>query len=108
MILLGAGYDVRNYGVSGCTMLRHGDSPYWGQKAYQEALALNPDIVVIDLGGNDSKPQNWKFKGEFAADTRAMIESLRALPAKPRVLVCLPMPAFKATWESTMRQSSRN
>jgi len=27
-----------------------------------------------------------------------LIESLRALPAKPRVLVCLPMPAFKATW----------
>jgi len=96
--LLGAGYDVRNYGVSGCTMLRHGDSPYWGQKAYEEALAFNPDIVVIDLGGNDSKPQNWRFKGEFAADTRAMIESLRALPARPRVLVCLPMPAFKVTW----------
>ena len=26
--LLGDGYVVSNYGVSGCTMLRHGDSPY--------------------------------------------------------------------------------
>jgi pimeloyl-ACP methyl ester carboxylesterase len=49
--LLGEGYDVRNYGVSGCTMLRHGDSPYGSQKAYEEALAFNPDIAVIDLGG---------------------------------------------------------
>jgi acyl-CoA thioesterase I len=96
--LLGAGYDVRNYGVSGCTMLKKGDSPYWNQKAYKESLDFNPNVLVIDLGGNDSKPQNWKFKAEFAADTRAMIDSFRALPAKPRVLVCLPMPAFKVMW----------
>ena len=96
--VLGAGYEVRNFGVSGRTMLKHGDFPYWTDKAYQQALAFNPNIVVIDLGGNDSKPQNWKFKDEFATDTRALIASFRTLPAKPRVLVCLPMPAFKVMW----------
>jgi alpha-L-fucosidase 2 len=96
--LLGGGYDVRNFGVSGTTMLKKGDSPYWNQKAYKDALAFNPDIVVIDLGGNDSKPQNWKFKDEFATDSKAMIESFRSLPAKSRVLLCLPMPAFKVMW----------
>ncbi len=96
--LLGAGYDVRNFGVNGCTMLKHGDSPYWNADAYKEALAFNPDIVVIDLGGNDSKPQNWKYKDEFDADARAMIASFRQLAAKPRVLVCLPMPAFEVMW----------
>ncbi len=96
--LLGDRYDVRNFGVSGRTMLKHGDFPYWNEPAYREALTFNPDVVVIDLGGNDSKPQNWKFKDEFAADTRAMIASFRALPARPRVLLCLPMPAFKVMW----------
>ncbi len=96
--LLGEGYDVRNYGVNGRTMLKHGDFPYWNDRAYQQALAFNPDIVVIDLGGNDSKPQNWKYKHRFAADARAMIESFQTLPARPRVLVCLPMPAFKTMW----------
>ena len=96
--LLGAGYDVRNFGASGRTMLKHGDFPCWNDPAYRKALAFNPNVVVIDLGGNDSKPQNWKFKGEFAADTRAMIESFRALPARPRVRLCLPMPAFKEMW----------
>ena len=96
--LLGAGYEVRNFGVSSRTMLKHGDFPYWDDPAYQQALAFHPNIVVIDLGGNDSKPQNWKFRDEFAADTRAMIESFRSLPARPRVLVCLPMPAFKVMW----------
>ncbi|MGE5612203.1 MAG: GDSL-type esterase/lipase family protein, partial [Bacillota bacterium] len=96
--LLGTGYEVRNYGVSGRTMLKRGDFPYWNENAYQQALAFNPNVVVIDLGGNDSKPQNWKFKDEFAVDAKAMIEAFRALPAKPRVLLCLPMPAFKVMW----------
>jgi lysophospholipase L1-like esterase len=96
--LLGEGYEVRNLGVNSRTMLKHGDFPYWNDPAYQEALAFNPNIVVIDLGGNDSKPQNWKYKDEFAADAKAMIESFRSLPAKPRVLICLPMPAFKVMW----------
>lgn len=96
--LLGTGYDVRNYGVNSRTMLRHGDFPYWNDKAYQQALAFNPNIVVIDLGGNDSKPQNWRYKGEFSTDARAMIESFQSLPTRPRVLVCLPMPAFKTMW----------
>jgi lysophospholipase L1-like esterase/pimeloyl-ACP methyl ester carboxylesterase len=96
--LLGPGYEVRNFGVNSRTMLKHGDFPYWNDKAYQAALAFNPNIVIIDLGGNDSKPQNWKYKDEFAADTRAMIESFHTLPTRPRVLVCLPMPAFKVMW----------
>lgn len=96
--LLGAGYEVRNFGVSGHTMLKQGDFPYWKSEAYQSALAFNPDVVVINLGGNDSKPQNWKFKDAFAADTRALIESFRALPAKARVLLAVPTPAFKEMW----------
>lgn len=96
--LLGAAYEVRNFGVSGRTMLKHGDFPYWNEKAYKQALEFSPDIVVIKLGTNDSKPQNWKFKSEFAADARALVDSFRALPSKPRVLICLPVPAFKVTF----------
>jgi lysophospholipase L1-like esterase len=96
--LLGPGYDVRNFGVNSRTMLKHGDAPYFTDPACKQAQAFNPDVVVIDLGGNDSKPQNWKFKSEFAGDTRAMIDLFRALPAKPRVIISLPMPAFKTMW----------
>ncbi len=95
---LGEHYDVRNGGVSGRTMLRHGDFPYVNEAAYGRTWPFQPNIVVIDLGGNDSKPQNWKFKDEFAADARAMIEAFRALPTKPRILLCLPTPAFKVMW----------
>jgi lysophospholipase L1-like esterase/pimeloyl-ACP methyl ester carboxylesterase len=96
--ILGNDWDVRNFGVNGRTMLKNGDYPYWDNQAFKDACNFNPDVVVIDLGGNDSKSQNWRFKAEFASDARAMISAFRALPAHPRVIVCVPMPAFKVMW----------
>jgi pimeloyl-ACP methyl ester carboxylesterase/lysophospholipase L1-like esterase len=96
--ILGKHYEVRNFGVSGCTLLKHGDAPYWNTSVFEQAKAFQPDVVVIDLGGNDSKPQNWKFNDEFAADARALLDAFRTLPEKPRVLFCLPMPAFQMTF----------
>ena len=90
--ILGAGYCVRNFGVSGRTLLNHGDRPYMKEKAWAEAKAFNPDIVVIKLGTNDSKPRNWDNYGkEFAADLQQMVDELEALPAKPAVYLCCPV-----------------
>ena len=63
--LLGEGYDVRNFGISARVLLNKGDHPYMNEKAYQDALAFNPNIVVIKLGTNDSKSFNWKYKADF-------------------------------------------
>jgi acyl-CoA thioesterase I len=85
-------WKVGNFGVSGRTLLKKGDSPYWKENAYQEALKSEPDVVVIMLGTNDTKPQNWKFEKEFVADYTALVESFRALPSKPRIYLCRPCP----------------
>lgn len=90
--LLGAGYQTRNFGVSDTTLLKHGSRPYWKESAFVNATNYAPDIVTIKLGTNDSKPENWKFKHEFADDLRAMIDVFANLPSKPRVFVCLPVP----------------
>ena len=92
--LLGERYDVRNFGNSGSTLLKNGDKPYWKQKEFEAAKALNPNVVIIKLGTNDSKPQNWKHKDEFAADAKALVETFKGLEAKPKVYVCRPVPAF--------------
>ena len=63
--MLGGKWQVRNFGVSGATMLEKGDKPYWSQQAYKDALEFEPHVVVIKLGTNDTKPQNWKFKNWF-------------------------------------------
>lgn len=90
--LLGEGYKVGNFGVSGRTLLSKGDKPYIKEKAYQEALAMEPDIVIIMLGTNDTKPQNWKFEKEFEADYRALVESFKKLKSKPKIFLCRPSP----------------
>lgn len=87
-------YEVRNYGQSGRTMLRTGDSPYWNTTAYREALSWNPDIVIIKLGTNDSKPKNWDKKSAFQQDYIDFINSFKNLTSKPKIYVCYPLPAF--------------
>ena len=96
--ILGTKYAVRNFGVSGRTMLKNGDRPYIKEKAWSEAKAFNPDIVIIKLGTNDTKPVNWtKHSKEFATDMQQMIDDLNALPAKPTICLCTPLQANHIT-----------
>lgn len=112
---LGNGYWVKNFGVSSRTMLNKGDYPYMNEMAWKDALAFKPDIVVIKLGTNDSKPHNWQYGNEFRQDLEQMITTLcpalvqpakkkgkkakAAKPVKPQIYLCTPIPAFKSTWE---------
>ena len=112
--ILGNDYWVKNFGVSARTMLNKGDYPYMNEMAWRDALAFKPDIVIIKLGTNDSKPENWQYGAEFRQDLEQMITTLRpdlaqtgkkkskkakaAAPAKPQIFLCTPIPAFKSTW----------
>ena len=89
--MLGDQYDVHNFGVSGATLLNKGDKPYQKEGAFHQALELKPDVVVIMLGTNDTKPQNWKFKDEFSADYKDLVGQFAALPSKPKIYVCHPV-----------------
>ena len=92
---LGSDYWVKNFGVSGRTMLNKGDVPYMKEMAWRDAVAFNPDIVVIKLGTNDSKPQNRQYLSEFKQDLEQMLKSL----GKARIILCTPIPAFKPSWD---------
>ena len=95
---LGRGYEVKNFGVSGRTMLNKGDHPYMKEQAWTDARAFNPNIAIVKLGTNDSKTDNWKHSSEYAADLQEMIDSLKALPAKPTIYLATPIPAFRQIW----------
>jgi acyl-CoA thioesterase-1 len=99
--MLGDRATVRNFGVNGATLLKKGDNPYWRQGAYKNALGFKPDLVVIKLGTNDSKPQNWKHKAEYVTDYVALIKSFQELESKPTVWVCYPVPAYPGRWGIT-------
>jgi len=91
-------YEVRNYGISGHTMLKKGDNPYWNKAKYQEVLQWDPDIVIIKLGTNDAKPKNWVHKDEFEQDYTDFVNSFKNLPSKPKIYVCYPLPAYPGNW----------
>jgi lysophospholipase L1-like esterase len=96
--LLGADYEVRNFGVSGATLLKGGSFPYWQHPAFQAATDFAAQIVIIKLGTNDAATRNWQAHGpEFAADAAAFLAHFRDLPSKPAIWVCLPMPVFGPT-----------
>lgn len=92
--ILGTNYTARNFGVSGRTLLKAGDFPYWNESAFIDSRNYNPDIVIIQLGTNDSKPYNWRYGTNFVADYKALIAVYAALPSAPRIYLCTPCPVF--------------
>ena len=86
---------VGNFGVSGTTVLKKGDAPYWRQFTFARARQFAPTIVVIKLGTNDSKAGNWAHADEISGDTAALVKTFRDLPSHPEVVVVLPAPVFK-------------
>ena len=93
--LLGKNYNVKNFGVSARTLMNKGDLPYMKEQAWADAQAFLPNIVVIKLGTNDSKDYNWKHGADYGADLQKMVDTLRALPSKPQIYVCSPIPAAR-------------
>ena len=90
--MLGGNYVVRNFGVSGATLLALGDKPYTLQDLYSQSLSFQPDVVVIMLGTNDTKPQNWQHREQFQSDYALLIHRYHSLPSHPRVWLAYPTP----------------
>src|SRR5262249_27934665 len=60
------------------------------------ARAPYPDVVVIMLGSNDSKPQNWIYGTNFYSDYESLIGVYTNATSHPRVLICTPPPVFNS------------
>ena len=92
--LFGGSYQVLNYGISGATLQDEGNKPYWNmpekrlQGYPQAALALNPEIVILMLGTNDSKPYNWN-RQRYEAQLDLRVKELKASCAR-LILMCPP------------------
>lgn len=96
--LLGDNYYVRNFGRGARTLLNKGDHPFMQEFAWQDCKQFNPQIVVIKLGTNDSKTDNWKYGDEFGQDMQQMIDELKVLDSHPRILLAYPVKAWKDSW----------
>ena len=79
-------------------MLKDGDLSYWKTPGFKAATGFDPHVVVIKLGTNDTKPQNWKHADGYTADYEAMIDHFASLPAKPKIWLCSPAPVYQTRW----------
>ena len=98
--ILGKDWNVKLYnaGVNGATMLKKGNNPFWNTGLIKNKKPSNVDIFLIMLGTNDSKPENWKHKDEFASDYEEMIKVLHEISKKAKIYAVLPPPAFPGQW----------
>lgn len=93
--LLGNGYTVLNCGVSGTTMFKNSEAPYWATSNFTRAKDADPQILIIALGTNDAHPSRWnRLKGEFKSDYLAMVNEFRQGGKDPIIYVCLAPPLF--------------
>lgn len=100
--LLGDRYEVKNFGVGGCTLIRKGRPTVWNE--LPKILEMNPDVVVISLGTNDTcgmgtcgKRKCWEYKDEYESDFQDLIDTLKTLPSKPLIKICAPSPMVLET-----------
>jgi lysophospholipase L1-like esterase len=94
--LLGTNAIVTNYGLGGRTLVKNSSHSYWKEDFFKESHEWLPDIVIIQLGANDSRSETWSAYGEdFVSDYKEMISSYAILPNHPIIFICTPTPVYK-------------
>jgi lysophospholipase L1-like esterase len=92
--MLGSNYVVENFGVSGSTVLHNSDKPYMSQTAFQKSKDFKPTIVIIMLGTNDAKVENYQSLGDFPNDYEELVGEYDALPDDQNIWIVTPPPIY--------------
>lgn len=103
--MLGEKWEVQNCGASGSTLMNLDTSAYQKSGQFRSACEYKPDVIVIMLGTNDTKPENWKSKEKFIADYKDLIQKFKALNSKSRLFMCHP-PAIFGTGVSGINEAA--
>lgn len=92
--MLGDQYSVRNFGVNAHTAQKAADHPYWQHTDFQKSTDYEPNVVVIMLGTNDAKAQNWNGTDQFLRDYGDLVTHYQSLPSNPAIYLMSPPSAF--------------
>ncbi len=92
---LGERFFVRSFGANGRAVQQNADRPYWSSDAFRRSGAFEPDLVLIMLGTNDSRGDNWKGPDPFTADYRKLVKHYQSLRSSPRVWLLTPPALFR-------------
>lgn len=84
---LGDYYEVENFGVRSSTANYDNDMSYAKTEAYKKSLEFAPDAVVIMLGTNDSKNNNWVSPEYYKECVTKLVESYKSLESNPKIFL---------------------
>jgi len=93
--MLGEKYTVKSFGSSGATVLFDTYHPYWHTIDFFEAQEFFPDIVVIMLGTNDARTDNFQSINNFVTDYTKILNRIQLLDSKPKIFLVKPPPIFE-------------
>jgi sialate O-acetylesterase len=76
--------------------LSRGHNPYIKSEEYRKVLDYHPDLVIIDLGLNDTDPRNWPdYQDDFIPDYQRLVNSFKSVTEEsPEIYICLMTPVF--------------
>lgn len=86
-ILLGKEYHVANFGLSSHCVQNSADKPYRSKSIFTKSIAYRPDILILMMGANDAKKENWRGIHTFQKDYLALLNAY--LQGSPTVEVFL-------------------
>lgn len=93
--LMRNGYEVKNFGLSGATLLKKGHRPYFKTKEFDAAMDFKADIAIVHLGLNDTDPRNWPdYKDDFEPDYAWLLDTLKKQNPKVKLYICKLTPVF--------------
>ena len=91
--MMNAGDTVANFGSSGRMFFKKSTMSYWVEEEFEEALAFPSDIVVIELGTNDSKyfylPSYDLTVKSLQPSYEELVETFASRPRSPEIFATL-------------------
>lgn len=92
--LLGDGYHVQNFGVSGRAVQDASDQPYRAVQQYADSIAYDADILIFMMGSNDTKPENWFGEDAFKTALLDLLDDYTQNGKTPLIYVCTTPSCF--------------
>jgi alpha-L-fucosidase 2 len=95
--LLGNRSVVGNFGVNGATVNLWSNKPYYYDLTYRDARNFLPTTVIIMLGTNDARTDNYLKISNFTANYERMVNRTERWNSTQQIFLVIPPPIFNNT-----------
>jgi acyl-CoA thioesterase-1 len=92
--LLGNRSVVGNFVVSGATVNLNSNKPYYYDFTYRDARNFLPTIVIIMLGTNDARTDNYLKINNFTANYERMVNRTQRWNTTQQIFLVIPIDVY--------------